>query len=194
MSEVGFLTGEAQNPTPNEPSITPTASTSHDSTLHDESYIQATAYNAEESEKVARADDTASQEFIGEIVDTAPSEVDRPTLQYILRAIPKYHLYQAELSLVPPPEDFEILSRYVGKAAVRDLWEMAKKEQASRHKIGYGPVKTTLVATWLQSVVALALIGAGIIAIVERLTPVAVAIFGTGIVAVGVVGYVRSRR
>lgn len=133
-------------------------------------------------------------EFIGELVGAAPPEVDRDQAAWLLMAVQELHLHQAsESSVVPSDEDFRVIQRHLGNDSKRELWEMAKSEQKHRHRTEEAPVRVAILSTVLQFAVAIAVVGAGVLAIILKQEKVAVAIFATAIVAVGVVTY-RSRR
>jgi len=182
--EVSLLTDEAEIPSEEKANKLPGAPAS---TFHDDGMSTARNDNAETPGKQLPPDDRMPQNVVDKAVKAELPEDDS--------ALAQYFLHRYESSFVPSREDFETLQIYLGeKVAGRKLWRVINRQLRRQYKIESGPIRVRLTLGYLQAVVALSLIGAGVFAIVERLTPVAVTIFGVGIAAVGVIGYLRSTR
>ncbi|MDQ1747584.1 MAG: putative rane protein [Frankiaceae bacterium] len=120
-----------------------------------------------------------------------PPNVDKATVEFILAAL---HISSSEPSPWPDPEMLAQYDSVLGEGAAREIIDIIRDEQRHRHELELAPARITRLGTVLQFLLALALIAAGFVAIVTGATAVGVAIFGTGIVAVGVLGVTRQLR
>ncbi|SRR6266540_4484565 len=152
--------------------------------------------NPTEAELVQAAVEDEVEEAIGSLVVSAPPGVDRDTALYALLAIREMHLHKPDSSVVLDEQTFRVIGDNLGEEGKKQLWEMIKVEQRHRHRREMAPFRIASLGTWLQFVLGLSLILVGALAIIRNQPEVGVAIFATGILAVGVVagGRVWGRR